>query len=429
VSFDFLEKIPEFLKHGLADLAKVFIGAFLVGFMAIKWVKSIRKATKAQNEAERQKLAAQLAEHKAEFHGQLAELKSQLTSEKFEIQQDLLRAQQANQHLEQDRERLATELAALQKRLTDLETFDGRLWERENVAAPPAFLDMTQRKARLIAVMNLKGGVGKTTLTANLGVTLARQGHRVLMVDLDFQGSLSRLCLNGADRNELVRRGLTASRLLEVGDGAPTTGAPLLAQRVRSVLLADLTCDVICASEDLAEAELRAQARWLVTHTPDARFLLRQALHRPEVVGHYDIILFDCPPRLTTACINALGCCDFLLVPVLLEQGSVDALPRTLAWLSRLPHVSHARLLGVVANRVEFWREQLIAAQQTLYNYLPQTVQQAGHDGGRVLKAVVRNKRSQIEEAANQGRIAAGDDSGLEIFVPLAAEIEQGVKR
>jgi cellulose biosynthesis protein BcsQ len=356
-------------------------------------------------------------------------LNARLTNEKYEVQQDLLRAQQTAREAEHERDRLLTELATLQKRLTDLETFDGRLWERASVSAPPAFIDKTRRKTSFIAVMNLKGGVGKTTLTANLGAALARRGRCVLLVDLDFQGSLSRLCLNTSDRGDLVRKQWTASRLLDPGNGLPPAPdlALSLAQRVRSVLRADLTFDVICADEDLAEAELRAQARWLVTQQPDARFLLRRALHAPDVFARYDYVFFDCPPRLTTACVNALGCCDHLLVPVLLEQGSVEALPRTLAWLTRLPHVSHARVLGVVANRAEFYRDHLIAAQQTVYNYLPLTIQQAGHKPACLFRAIIGNKRNQIEDAANHGRIAAGDDAGLALFADVADEVEKGV--
>jgi cellulose biosynthesis protein BcsQ len=423
---DFLEHLPDFLKHNLADTAKVLIGAFLVGFLALKWGKSIRRATKAQIEAERQKLAAQLAENKADYHRGLAEQHARLTNEKYETQKDLLAVQRTAQEVAEECARLSAELNALQKRLSDLESFDGRLWERPCASAPPSFIDRTRRKTNLIAIVNLKGGVGKTTLTANLGVTLARRGRRVLLVDLDFQGSLTRLCLGSADREHLLRKGLTASRLLD-GEAVEAPGpVQVLAQRVRSVLIAELTCEVICAEENLAEAELRAQARWLVSQQPDARFLLREALHIPEVLAHYDYVLFDCPPRLTTACVNALACCDYVMIPVLLEQGSVEALPRTLAWLTRLPHVSQARVLGVIANRAEFYRDSLIAAQQTIYNYLPQTIERAGIASGCLFRAIVRNKRNLIEDAANHGRIAAGDDAGLALFAGVADEVEKG---
>jgi cellulose biosynthesis protein BcsQ len=427
MSFEFLEKIPEVLKFSLADVAKICIGAFLVGFMAWGWVRSIRKATRALIEAERHRAIAQIAEDKAEYHRQAAETKAQFLNEKVELQQDVLRAQQATQEVDAERDRAVAELVVLQKRLADLESFDGRLWEREHVTAPPGFVDLTRRKTRLIAIMNLKGGVGKTTLTANLGLTLARRGHCVLLVDLDFQGSLTRLCLGSEERNDLVRKRLTVSRLLQAEGDGPVLPVPDIAQRVSTALLPNITFEIIGASEDLAEAELRAQARWLVTSKPDARFLLRQAFHTPPVFLRYDFVLFDCPPRLTTACINSLGCSDFLLVPVLLEQGSVEALPRTLAWLTRLPHVSRAQPLGVVANRVEFWGEQPIASQRTVYNFLPEAIKRAGCGAVSLFRAVVRNKRNHIEAAANAGRIAAAEDEGLALFADVATEVEKGV--
>src|SRR5207245_9308812 len=57
------------------------------------------------------------------------------------------------------------------------------------------FVPREQRRTRFIALANLKGGVGKTTLTLNLGVSLAERGKKILLVDLDFQGTLSNLAL------------------------------------------------------------------------------------------------------------------------------------------------------------------------------------------------------------------------------------------
>jgi chromosome partitioning protein len=154
---------------------------------------------------------------------------------------------------------------------------------------------LTERKVRLLAVMNLKGGVGKTTLTANLGVALARKGARVLLVDLDFQGSLTRLCLTHADIKHTTSKGLLCNRLLDAG-GQPAQLQPHeLAQCVTTVFLQQGTCDVIGADDSLAEAELKAQARRLVSERPDARYFLRQAFHRQEFVGRYDWVFFDCP--------------------------------------------------------------------------------------------------------------------------------------
>jgi cellulose biosynthesis protein BcsQ len=292
---------------------------------------------------------------------------------------------------------------------------------------PTKFAIAAERKTRFISIANLKGGVGKTTLCANVGVSLARRGHRVLLVDLDFQGSLTRLCKDSTDQLlDIIRKKKTAARLL---DDKPLAVADLV-HRVGHPNLAGRTCDFIAADESLAEVETRAQARWLVTMTPDARFLFRQLFHCPEVLSLYDIVLFDWPPRLTTACVNAFGCSDFLLVPVLLEQGSVEALPRTLRWLQSLPHVAgRARLLGVVANRVDYYGGKAVSAQQTLYDYLPETVKRAGFQDKAVFRAMVKNQTALIASASKEGRIAAGEDAGMALFEPVTIEIEKGVQQ
>jgi cellulose biosynthesis protein BcsQ len=422
---DVLEKIPEYLKFGWSDLAKIFIGAFMVAFMAWGWVQSIRKMTKAQIRAEKHQMEAELEKERAKFHQKVAELKTLHTEEILSLRVQMMEAERCREAAQGEREKMAAALEPLQRRLSDLESFDGKLWEQDSLAAPPPFVAANKRQTRFISIVNLKGGVGKTTLTANVGVSLSRGGRRVLLVDLDFQSSLTRLCKASDDQLlDLIKTKKTAARLLDGGDDALLISQ--IAQRVSHPNLMGKTCDFIAADESLAEAELRAQARWLVTKTPDARFLFRRLFHAQEVLRRYDFVLFDCPPRLTTACVNALGCSDFLLVPVLLEQGSVEALPRTLNWLTRLPHVSRARLLGVVANRVDMYAGKPVSAQQTILTYLPETLKRSGFHG-EVFHAIIKNQRSMIEEAANRGRIAAADDDGLNLFAGVTAEIEKGV--
>jgi hypothetical protein len=86
-------------------------------------------------------------------------------------------------------------------------------------------------------------------------------------------------------------------------------------------------------------------------------------------------------------------------------------------------------LLGVVANRVEYWGQRLIARQQTIFDYLPDEIQRAGFDKNAVFRSVVRNDRNRIETAANDGLIAAAEDDGFALFQPVVAEIEKGVAR
>src|SRR5207253_7750043 len=112
---------------------------------------------------------------------------------------------------------------------------------------------------------------------------------------------------------------------------------------------------LLAANEDLADAEEHAKAAWLLQSGPrDVRYRLRAALHAPLIQDRFDAILLDCPPRLSTACVNALTCCDFVLIPVLLDKTSLDAVPRLLKWLRLLRGhgvCPELRVLGVLANR------------------------------------------------------------------------------
>jgi chromosome partitioning protein len=149
------------------------------------------------------------------------------------------------------------------------------------------------RAGRVIAVVNQKGGVGKTTTTVNLGTALADAGHRVLLVDLDPQAHTTfGIGLDPA--------ACAASVFHVLVEGAPAGGV------VRPTGIARL--DVLPSHIGLAAAEahlLNAMAR---------EQLLRVALEplRPA----YDWVLLDCPPTLGLLTVNALAAADEVLVPV-----------------------------------------------------------------------------------------------------------------
>src|SRR5205814_4391080 len=134
-------------------------------FLAYGWVRSIRKASRAQIRAENLRREAEADKERAQFHEQISQLKSEHAEEIMPLRQELMEA-------ENEREKLSAALSALQRRLSDLESFDGKLWEQDAHTAPPVFVSAPDRQARLISIANLKGGVGKTTLYANLVVSL-----------------------------------------------------------------------------------------------------------------------------------------------------------------------------------------------------------------------------------------------------------------
>src|SRR5206468_1879898 len=76
---------------------------------------------------------------------------------------------------------------------------EGQIWTQDTLSGTPGFLPLPQRRTPILSVLNLKGGVGKTTLCSYLAWAMVRRGYRLLLVDLDLQGSLSSLFLPESD--------------------------------------------------------------------------------------------------------------------------------------------------------------------------------------------------------------------------------------
>ena len=155
--------------------------------------------------------------------------------------------------------------------------------------------------ARIIAVANQKGGVGKTTSTINLGATLAEYGRRVLLVDFDPQGALS--VGLGVQPHQLDR---TIHNLL-IGQDAKVDEV-IIPTKVPGMDLLPSNIDLSAAEVQLVSEVGREQA-------------LGRAL-RP-VLGDYDMILVDCQPSLGLLTINALTCADSVLIPLECEYFSL----------------------------------------------------------------------------------------------------------
>jgi len=170
--------------------------------------------------------------------------------------------------------------------------------------------------ARVVAVCNQKGGVGKTTTTINLGAALAEFGRRVLLVDFDPQGALSVGLgiqpheLDYTIYNLLMERGASAS---EVVVKTSVAGMELLPSNI-----------------DLSGAEVQ------LVHEVGREFVLGGVLE--PLVPDYDVILIDCQPSLGLLTVNALACADGILVPLECEyfaMRGVALLTETIDKVSR----------------------------------------------------------------------------------------------
>ncbi|MBQ6868705.1 MAG: ParA family protein [Clostridia bacterium] len=154
--------------------------------------------------------------------------------------------------------------------------------------------------AKIIAVTNQKGGVGKTTSAVNISAGLALMGRKVLLVDIDPQGNSSSGFGVEAAPNKSVYDVLMGN-------------ATVKEARVRTKW-----CDVLPTDNNLAGAEIELVA------TEGREYILKNALDK--VRDEYDYIFIDCPPSLALLTLNALVACDTVLVPMQCEYYALEGL-------------------------------------------------------------------------------------------------------
>jgi cellulose biosynthesis protein BcsQ len=405
----------EFLSE-INPFVAVVVIAFVVGVAApwalwAIWIGPKRAASKK---------ALRLAERESERL--LIDLKNR------QADNDNLRQQQSSlaRDLEQTRDQVG-HYAERERRILDSE---GRMWEQPVRQASgrngqvPWFRPLEPRKPPIICLMNLKGGVGKTTIAANMGATMASLARDVMLVDLDFQGSLTALCLNGRTIQTLRDE----RRFVQIAFGDEPIDATLLRRAL--VQVGDTSAWLLGADEDLYNCEEKLQNRWIIGASPDdVRFRLRALLHSDEIQGRHDAILLDCPPRLTTASINALAASDFVLIPTLLDPPSVARVPSLLAWLRRLkdssPLCSNLNVLGVVANQVQH-KNEMTAHEQETWKRLQDMC--ADRWGQRVRHfATTIPRREAFPRAAERNEFAAFDRELVDVFRDLVKETDQAM--
>ncbi len=193
--------------------------------------------------------------------------------------------------------------------------------------------------AKIIAVANQKGGVGKTTTTINLGDTLAKKGQRVLVVDLDPQGNLSKVVSGGE-----VKFDPNVMDLFAKDNKAD------IAQMIRPVEGSDgfyyIPTDIRLSR--VIESGLTLSFREV-----------RLSRHLEKIAAQFDFILLDCPPNLSLTTTNAIVAADLFLIPV---NSGVFALDGLEDLLDALNEVSQAESLNYYVFRNE------VAAQNKVIN-------------------------------------------------------------
>jgi cellulose biosynthesis protein BcsQ len=331
--------------------------------------------------------------------------------------------------------RLQMELADLRQRFDELQKIDTDVWIAATAgSAPiPRFVHREKRQTRFVTFLNLKGGVGKTTIAANLAAAYATgvlgDKLRVLAVDLDYQGTLSNLCVEQQlllDRRSTRR---TADRLLD-----PVTGVDgaWLTELLVPIKGTDRMGMTIVADEHLDQVDFRQQALYAVASS-EVRFCHRQLFHQPAVFDQFDLVLFDCPPRLSTSAINALAASDWVVVPTALDPNDIEAVPRTLRWLEKLQTQGHfdfhAKLGGIIINSTyrDGTLEQLTVNERLSLQGLRTTILKFSPTGDVILKHILKDDNN-VPQAAAQRMPYGAVNSGREMYRDVALELYLRIK-
>ena len=246
----------------------------------------------------------------------------------------------------------------------------------------------------IIAVANQKGGVGKTTTTANLGASLATRGFRVLLVDMDPQGNLTAAFGQGAYEGPTIADALLDRKVRLPVVGVEERNGPAL--------------HLVPASLDLATGEAALMNK-----------LGRELRLRDQLGGvsdRYDFVLIDTPPSLGLLTINALVAANSVIIPTEARFFSLQGLQMLQESIEEILYLNpRLKLLGIVLSKYD----RRLKEERTVGTYLRE------HWGNLVFKTEI-GSNSKVLEAASVG-VSIFSYSGAERAVGAYRDLAEEV--
>ena len=211
---------------------------------------------------------------------------------------------------------------------------------------------------KTIAICNQKGGVGKTTSTVNLGVGLAMQGKKVLLIDADPQGDLT-TCLGWNDADNL--QNTLSDKMMEVVQGKENNPFNGILHHKEGV-------DLMPSSSDLFDFEIS-----LVT-AMNREVILKSYLS--EVKDKYDYILIDCSPSLGMMTLNSLSAADSVIIPVQAHYLPAKCMTQLLRTVNKVKRYINPDLkidgilLTIVDNRTNLAKSTVDALRENFGSHI-----------------------------------------------------------
>ncbi len=410
VLYEYLVWLATWLDHPFTKLISYVVGPILA------------LASFAYGMREREKLQRMIA--------RLVKYNRRLGHAKEQVRQEGVRVAEMRRELDVSKSDVAQQersVARLRAELEGITKGSAQLWKlRPN--QPFADYKSWLRDpagARIVTFANLKGGVGKTTLAANFAAYISETLEKpVLVIDLDYQGSLSNMMMLAAEQE--IERSDVDDLLKDGANLSTLTGVEKhLSKRLKNAWL-------VPASFTLAEVENQLLLHWLLNEisTTDVRYRLARVLLDPNVRRRFAAIVIDTPPRMSIGTVNALVCSHHYVIPSTLDalaSRAVDQFIKNMIGITEDLNLD-LKLAGIAA--VMSRQVNLNEREHKALETLREAAKQWDSEQDLVFQTVIP-MRQGIAEAAGEALAYFGNDASNQplrkLFDPLFADIAERI--